>query len=50
MPKRFQLLFADGEVWALSPDAPMTALHAFLTIAGAETHDREQLLAPYRVR
>jgi hypothetical protein len=47
---RLHVLFADGEVWALSPDAPMTALHRFLTIAGAESHDRAKLLGPYRVR
>jgi Protein of unknown function (DUF1559) len=50
LPDRLHVLFADGEVWALSPDAPMTALHPFLTIAGAETHDRNQLLTPYRVK
>jgi hypothetical protein len=46
---RLLVLFADGEVWALSPDAPMTALHSFLTITGAESHNRNQLLAPHRV-
>lgn len=50
LPDRLHVLFADGEVWALSPEAPMTALHPFLTIPGAESHDRSQLLAPYRVR
>jgi hypothetical protein len=42
-------LFADGEVWALSPDTPMTALHPFLTITGAKNADRDELLAPYQV-
>jgi hypothetical protein len=46
---RFHVLFADGEVWALSPDAPMTALQRFLTIAGAKAHDRDKLLAAHRV-
>ncbi len=50
LPDRLHVLFADGEVWALSPDAPMTALHPFLTIAGAESHDRDKLLAPHRAR
>jgi hypothetical protein len=49
-PDRLHVLFADDEIWALSPEAPMTALHPFLTIAGAESHDREELLGPYRVR
>lgn len=49
LPDRFHVLFADGEVWSLSPAAPMAALHPFLTIAGAKSHDRDQLLAPHRV-
>jgi hypothetical protein len=46
---RFHVLFADGEIWALSSDAPMTALHPFLTIASAKTRNRDELLAPHRV-
>jgi hypothetical protein len=46
---RLHVLFADGEVWALSSDAPITALHPFLTITGAEANDRYKLLAPHRV-
>ena len=50
LPDRIHVAFAEGDVWALSPDAPMTALQPFLTIAGAESHDRNQLLAPHRIR
>ncbi len=49
LPDRLHVLFADGQVWALSPDAPMSALHPFLTITGAKAHNRDQLLAPHRV-
>jgi hypothetical protein len=49
VPDRLHSHFADGEVWALSADAPMSALHPFLTIAGAESNDRDELLAPYRL-
>lgn len=49
LPDRVYVLFADGEVWALSPDTPMTALHPFLTITAAKNADREALLTPYRV-
>jgi hypothetical protein len=49
LPDRIHILFADGEVWALSPDMPMTALHPFLTITGAKNADRDELLASYRV-
>jgi hypothetical protein len=47
LPDRLHVLFADGEVWALSLDAPMSALQPFLTIAGANANDREELLAPH---
>jgi hypothetical protein len=47
LPDRFHVLFADGEVWTLSPDAPMSALQPFLTIAGAKANDREELLEPH---
>jgi hypothetical protein len=46
---RILILFADGEVWALDPNAPIADLQRFLTISGAKTHDRDQLLAPHRV-
>jgi hypothetical protein len=49
IPGRLHVMFADGKVWALSPDAPITLLHPFLTIDGAKTHDRHEVLAPYRV-
>ena len=46
---RIHILFADGQVWALSPDMPIDALKPFLTITAAKTADREKQLAPYRV-
>jgi hypothetical protein len=46
---RSHVMFADGEVWALSPSTPMSAIHPFLTINGAKNADRSELLAPYRV-
>ncbi len=49
LPHRIHVLFADGQVWTLSDDTPMSAVKPFLTIAGAKSADREKLLAPYRV-
>lgn len=49
LPDRVHVMFADGEVWALSPDTPMTAIHPFLTVTGAKDADRDELLASYRV-
>lgn len=46
---RIHVMFANGEVWALSPETPMTAIYPFLTITSAKTANREELLAPYRV-
>jgi hypothetical protein len=46
---RIHILFADGEVWALSPDAPIDALKPFLTVTGAKAASREEQLGPYRV-
>ena len=43
------VLFADGEVWALSFDAPMSALQPFLTITGAKSHGRDQLLSGHKI-
>jgi len=49
LPDRVHVLFADGEVWALSPDAPMDALKPFLTIGAAKGASREGRLARYRI-
>jgi hypothetical protein len=46
---RVHVLFADGRVWALDPNAPIADLQPFLTITGAKSHDRDQLLAPHKV-
>jgi hypothetical protein len=46
---RVHILFADGEVWALSPDMPIDALKPFLTITAAKNADRDKQLAHYRV-
>lgn len=50
LPDRIYVLFADGELWGLSSDAPLSALQPFLTIAGADSHDRDELLTPYPVK
>jgi hypothetical protein len=49
LPDRLHVLFADGEAWALDPNAPIADLQPFLTITGAKSHDRDQLLGPHRV-
>ena len=46
---RVHVMFANGEIWALSPYTPMTAIHPFLTITGAKNADRDELLATWRV-
>jgi hypothetical protein len=46
---RLHVLFADGTVWALDANAPIAELQPFLTITGAKSHDRDQLLAPHKV-
>jgi hypothetical protein len=43
------ILFADGEVWALSTDTPIDALKPFLAITTAKTANRKKQLGPYRV-
>lgn len=45
----FHVLFADGEVWFLSPDVPVSELKNLCTIEGAKKHDREQVLGRYVV-
>jgi hypothetical protein len=49
LPDRIHVLFANSEIWALSPNTPMTALHPFLTITAAKNADRDELLASYLV-
>lgn len=49
LPDRIHLLFADGEVWALSPDTPVDAVKPFFTIADAKAASWEQSLSKYRV-
>ena len=44
LPDRIHLLFADGEVWALSPDTPIDAVKPFFTITDAKAASREQSL------
>ncbi len=46
---RINVMFADGEVWALSSDTPMEAIHPFLTITAAKNVDRDELLAVWKV-
>ena len=49
LPDRVHVMFADGEVWALSPETPMASLHPLLTITSAKNADRDEILAPYCV-
>jgi hypothetical protein len=49
LPDRLHVLFADGINWVLDADAPIADLQPFLTITGAKSHDRDQLLAPHKV-
>ena len=49
LPDRIHVLFADGEVWALSPDTPIDALKPFFTITAAKAASREESLSKYRV-
>jgi hypothetical protein len=41
LPDRIHVLFADGEVWALSPDTPIDAVKPFFTITGAKAASRD---------
>ncbi len=49
LPDRIHVLFADGEVWALSPDTPIDAVKPFFTITSAKAASREESLSQYRV-
>jgi hypothetical protein len=49
LPDRIHVLFADGNVWALSPDTPIDAVKPFFTITGAKAASREESLLKYRV-
>lgn len=49
LPDRFYVMFANGEVWALSPETPMETVKPFFTIDGAREASRDQLLGAYRV-
>jgi hypothetical protein len=44
----FLVLFADGAVWTLSQDVPIGRLKKFFLIDAAKSHDRGELLEPYR--
>jgi hypothetical protein len=48
-PLGFFVGFADMEVWLLRSDIPFDTVNRFLTIAGAESSEREKLLGNYRV-
>jgi hypothetical protein len=45
----FHVVFADGQIWLLSPDVPLGDVKKFFTIDGARKHDREQLLGRYAI-
>jgi type II secretory pathway pseudopilin PulG len=44
---RVHVLFADGDVWAISGDAPVERLKPFFTIDGARSRAREKDLTEY---
>lgn len=43
------LLFADGEIWALRADTPVERIAPFFTIEGAHSHSRRNDLEEYRI-
>jgi hypothetical protein len=45
----FHVGFADGEVWYIADDIPFATLLPFFTAEGARKHDREHVLAAYRL-
>jgi len=49
-PYGFHVAFADGQYWCLSNEVPFETLEKFFTVGGAEQHDRDELLGPYRYR
>jgi hypothetical protein len=46
---RVHVLFADGEVWAISGDAPFERVKPFFTITGARAHSRDRELGEFRL-
>lgn len=45
----YAMLFADGKVWVLSVETPISDLCKFFTLTGAKNANRDQLLGRYRV-
>jgi hypothetical protein len=41
------VVFADGAVWLLRPDVPLSELKKFFTIESAKRYDRDEVLRPY---
>jgi len=41
------VVFADGAVWLVRPDVPLSELKKFFTIEGAKRYDRDQVLGAY---
>jgi hypothetical protein len=46
---RVHVLFADGEIWAISGETPMESVRPFFTIVGARAHSRQIELAKFSV-
>ena len=46
----FHVGFADGTVWYLSKETPVSKLRLFFQLEEAESHDRENVLTEYRLR
>jgi len=49
-PGGFFVGFADGEVWKLRNDTPLSTLRKFFTVSGSKSHNRDKLLAEYRLQ
>jgi uncharacterized protein DUF1559 len=43
----FHVLFADGSVWFLKPEAPLDDVKKFFTLKGSKQYDRDDVLGPY---
>lgn len=43
------VVFADGEVWSLSRDVPISSVRRFATVRGSEQRDREAELGIYKL-
>jgi hypothetical protein len=45
----FHIVFADYAIWYMSSETPRELIARFFTIDGSRRHDRDDVLAKYRV-